>query len=70
MQDSLSTVEGKLLDKSSLAPYKWSFDWAEFWEGLISHGINTLIAIAVLTIGFLVVRRMLKALTRILKKRT
>jgi small conductance mechanosensitive channel len=69
MQDSLSKVEGKLLDKSSLAPYRWSFDWDEFWEGLISHGMNTLIAVAVLTIGFLVVRRMLKALTRILKKK-
>ncbi len=69
MQDSLSTSESKLLDKSYLAPHKWSFDWDEFWESVVSHGINLLIALAVLVVGFLIVRRMSKALGRILKKK-
>lgn len=48
---------------------EWSFNWDEFWDKAIEYGTNLVIAIAVLIIGMIIVKKVSKIVSKTLLKK-
>lgn len=68
MQDTLYTIAvetPEVVEETA----GWSFSWPAFWDKVIEYGTNLAIAIAVLVIGMMIVKRVSKMFGKLLKKK-
>ncbi|NOQ74852.1 MAG: mechanosensitive ion channel [Crocinitomix sp.] len=68
MQDTLYTiaVDGAEVVNEAQG---WSFSWTGFWDKVIEYGTSIAIALAVLVIGMMIVKRISKVVSKLLQKK-
>lgn len=68
MQDTLYTIAVET-QEAAVESTGWTFSWPAFWDKVIEYGTNLAIAIAVLVIGMMIVKRVSKMFGKLLKKK-